>query len=119
MRKALEILASHWYTPESEKGETTPTRFKIRGLTGIDRHEIFQHVSLMSENKYTIDRKGAEACLHRGLVGWEHFADAGGAVPFNGDMSINLARLDQHLISELVDAIMDRTEITETEKKIL
>ena len=118
MRKALEVLAPTWYTPESEKDQAQPTRFNLRGLTGIDRHEVFLHVSLLSETKYSIDRKGAEACLHRGLVGWENFADQAGPIAFNGDMTTNIARLDQHLVSELVDAIMERTEITEAEKKI-
>lgn len=118
MIKALKNLASTWYTPLSERGNTvSPTRFLIRPLDGIERlgvnyaRDDFGNFSLPSES--------ARAALKHGLQGWENFMDDDGSpvqyVP--GDRDMNLRRLPAELVAELTMEIWVSSVLTEEERK--
>ena len=116
--KAASIVTATWYTPKSEEGKDAPTRFKLRGLTGIEFLEVSEHVKL-KKGKWSFNVEAQKISLKYGLVDWEKFTDENGDVAFSYDYEINLSRLPATIIRELSNEIIEaRTQLAaEDEKK--
>lgn len=65
-------IAPSWYTPESEKGEASPTRFRVRPLDGVERLECYEHLSFNKAGQAYLNATGVAFCAARGVIGWEN-----------------------------------------------
>lgn len=118
---AIEIrkkLAPSWYTPESEKDEPSPTRFRVRPLDGVERLECYEYLSHDEKSGQTyLNAKGVAFCANHGVIGWENSpekSDDGSDKPFNQTV---VRTLDPLLIRELGLHIFSITELgVESEK---
>jgi hypothetical protein len=99
----------------SLKDDKEKTVFKLRALTGVER--------LAALNQIGAPGNKTELVLRYGLVGWENFRDAQGQViEFKKDKDghcdvVNFDYLSDLTMLELRNAIQDRNEIQEEERK--
>lgn len=117
MITAIKIVAPAWYTPASEEGKEKPTRFKLRGLTGMEMMEVFEGYRSLPGGEVAVGAPAYRAALRCGMTGWENVTDENGPVKFERVMDDNISRLSFNLIFELFGEIMARTELTEEESK--
>ena len=102
---AITKIAADWYTPESEREEENPTRFKIQPLNGL------QHMEVLND----LYKSGPFNALRYGLVGWENFSDENGKeIKFSAK---NIERIPPLLLSELSTEIVNRSELGEDATK--
>jgi hypothetical protein len=116
MLKALNPLTPEWYTPKSDEGNDSPTRFKIRPLSGVEGMdlELFRDV----EGNTRISGRSAKMILRHGLSDWENFGSDADKLDFKpGNPDENIARLPMAIADELVAEIFRRTVMQETERK--
>lgn len=115
MIKALNPMEACWYTPESEKEESNPTRFKIKGLMGDQFAEVVPEFVFTDTGALkNITGKGILLCLNYGLTDWENFANDSGNVKFSRGRT-NL--LPYAIMAELALEIIKASTPTEEEKK--
>jgi len=118
---ALDALAPSWFTPASEEetGIENPTRFKIRGLTGIEVIDITPLIKIDTnedgDTQVILGSAAANILLANGLIGWEGFCDSDGAdVPFSQKNKSRIPMIDCLTIAR---EIFFRTQITADDKK--
>ena len=75
MITALSGIVEEWFTPESEKDEDKPTRFKIKPMTPSQRESVME---MMGED-IGIPVKNYGQVLKMSIVEWENFNDERGA----------------------------------------
>lgn len=113
-----ERLAPSWYTPKSEEGDPTPTRFRVRPLDGAEQLEAYGFLSIDEETGVSfINTKGLVFCCMRGVTDWENppfKMPDGGDKPFN---AADLRKLDPLLIRELGMRVFSMTELGEHAEK--
>lgn len=116
-RKALDPITPFWWTPDDQKDDPKPARYKIRPLTGMQKIEINTDLKICPVG-LIISAAGVRNVLRHGLLGWENIEDANGAdVPFSDNIDTNLARLsDQELIA-ISNRILQASDIGADEKK--
>ena len=103
--QAIEKIAADWYTPESEREEESPTRFKIQPLNGL------QHMEVLGD----LYKSGPFNAIRYGLVGWENFNDENGK-PINFSLE-NVKRVPPVYLSEISTEIINRSELGEAATK--
>ena len=69
-----EGLVPQWYTPFSEKDETTPARFKVRGLTGAQMEEGY-FGCITTDRELQLTPSGRRFILECGVLDWENVND--------------------------------------------
>lgn len=118
MLKALKALKPEFYVPITERDSSTPTRFMLRPLDGIERLDVafyrddFGNISLSSN--------AAKSALKYGLMGWENFMNEDGSpVLYTADRDANMKLLPAELVVELATEIWVRSVLTEEERKNL
>lgn len=115
--KAISIIVPSWYVPKSEEGKESPTRFKLRGLTGMEFLAVHENAKERNGG-YVLGTDAQKAALKYGLVGWEGLNDDKGPVEFSRIQDDNLARIPFDVIRELTNEVLARTELSgEDEKK--
>lgn len=99
-------LSPFWYTPEGQDGD--PTRFKIRGLTGLELSDVNASARRDPDSQSVIFTSGSiRIALRAALVDWENFLGADGApVPFGADKEANLALLPFAVMGDLFGEIL-------------
>lgn len=67
-----------WYTPRSQadKPEDERARFKLRGLVGTEAMDVKFYFD--DDGSPSMTSRGGEACLRKGLLGWENYKDKNG-----------------------------------------
>jgi hypothetical protein len=119
MINALANLKPEWYTPLSERDATTPTRFLLRPLDGIERLDVSFYRD--ESGNLSLSSAAARAALKYGLQGWENLMD-GAASPVaysHVDRDANLKRVPAELVAELATEIFVRSVLTPEEQKNL
>lgn len=109
--RAASPFAPFWFTPEGQEGE--PTRFQIRGLTGIELSEVNSEAKPDIENKsMKFGAAAMRAALGYALSGWENFLDVdGNPLPFGADRSANISRLPFEVIGQLFAEILKASNV--------
>lgn len=115
--RAASPLSPFWHTPEGQDG--TPTRFKIRGLTGLELVDVNSEAKPDPENKSMKFGAGAmRAALAAALSGWENFIDAdGNQIAFEADKDANIARLPFDVMGELFAEILKASRVSGEQAK--
>lgn len=73
--QALSGVAESWFTPESEKGEEKPTRFKCKPMTPSQRENVMEY---LDGGSIGIPIKNYAQILKMCIVDWENFSDVKG-----------------------------------------
>lgn len=116
--RANDLVTATWYTPKSEEGSEQPTRFKLRGLTGVEFIDVQSKVAKNDDGNFVITADAMRVSLRYGLTDWEAFVDSSGKdLAFSGNQKDNIDRLPFKTIIELSDEIMARTQLDDEIKK--
>lgn len=103
---AAEVLGESWYTPDSQKDDPKPTRFKVRPLS---RYETLDVQSFSRAGEL------AQYVLTRSVVDWENVAGPDGQViPFSAD---RLEALPTGILDELGAHILSISTPSEAQVK--
>ena len=109
---ALSKVAPEWYTPESEKEEEQPARFRLQPLTPPQLEEVFEPDAT---GNIAIPLRNYGRVLRYGLTDWEQVSDANGkplkCTPFNH------TRIPTSLRIDLAGEILARSQVSEEDKK--
>lgn len=122
MLKTNNPLLPFWYTPKAEQESENPTRFQLRGLTGLQRLDFLGEST--SSGRVRI-------VLRYGLLSWENLTDsAGQPVRAQPELSPDgkeiapatppaelIHRLDESILLELAGAVIDATGLSPAAKK--
>lgn len=134
--KALNPCEPVWYTPIAERppeadadddgtagipaapaiDNPLPTRFRLRGLDGRQMSYLQAEFIVDPHSRLItgMTGKGVELALVYGLIDWENFANAKGAVKFN---RVNFRWIPFDLQSEIAMEILVSSTPDEDEKK--
>lgn len=114
--KATSVIKPDWYTPEDEKEEESPTRFKLKPLDGIQYMDVMSEVAKNLDGDIQITGRGLKLVVKWGVVGWENFVDpdTGKEIKYSPH---NMQRVPPLVLSELVSEILERSEIGEDQTK--
>ena len=114
--RAPKPIVPAWYTPESEKTETVPARFKLRGLTTLERLTLSE--LKIRGGRIFLTPENAENLFATCLLGWEGvFNHDGGPRVLVNNMRENLEALSTDLINELGAEILRLSFLEDDEKK--
>lgn len=114
--KAISIIVADWHTPKTEEGKESPTRFKLRGLTGMEFLAVHEK-AIERDGVYILGTEAQKTALKYGLVGWENFYDKNTMVEFSRKPEDNLARIPFDVIKDLTNKILDSTELSGDDEK--
>lgn len=118
MATALARLVSDWYTPKSDIGSDTPTKFHLKPLNKV---AIMQLSGMMKYDENGVAFFSYEGIMHTlqlGVIGWSNFFDADDKeVVFTSNKHLNITRLPEDVIDELFVEILDMSKISEDDKK--
>lgn len=109
---AISKVAPEWYLPESQKEEDEPARIKVRPLTSPQLEEVFEQ----TENGIDVPMRNYRLVLKYGIVDWENVndPDTGKALKCT---PMNHGRLPVEERIELVGVIIERSQMTEDDRK--
>jgi len=108
-------LVEFWYTPEAEKDEAKPTRFKLRPLTQFDMLEVSGEIMVDEHGQMKATFKGQSMVLRRGIVGWEEFKTPDGKKVKFSEKNIEL--IPFVTLAELAGRVMEGATLSDEEKK--
>lgn len=112
--KAIKRLSGLWFTPEDQKGEDKPARFKIQPLNGLQHAEIISE--LRSDGRdYHLTYTGIQSALKNGLIDWENIEDEEGK-PLSFKPS-NLRCIPGNYLHEIAGEIIGLSNISEDDAK--
>ena len=116
--RAADPVTPFWYTPKSEEGKDSPTRFHLKPLDGIEMFAVRSMIKFDEDGQLITTPECARAVLRTGLLGWENFANASGPVVFDAvERTGNLAHFDFDMVSELFSAVINRSVLSEAARK--
>lgn len=111
MIKGLKKVAPVWYTPEAEKDEDNPTRFKLRPLTPSESEACMN----AKPGELVFPPSVRSKIIQHGLVDWENVPDGNGGliecIPMNYD------EISIELRGELSGEIISMSILSEEERK--
>lgn len=110
--RAAPTLSPFWYAPSGQEGAIT--RFKIRGLTGLELSDVNADAKPDNENKTVKFGSAAmRTAISAALSGWENFLDAdGNPVPFENDNRLaNVNLLPFEVLGELFGEILQASRV--------
>lgn len=109
--RAASPFTPFWYAPEGQEGE--PTRFKIRGLTGLELSDVNAGAKRDEDAKSVVfTATSIRTALRQALLDWEGFeGDDGKPVEFSRDIDKNIARLPFDLLGDLFGEILKASRI--------
>lgn len=106
----LAGLAPDWFTPESQKEDEKPTRFKIEPMDGLQYLELMNMGTVDEKGQFKPSTAGRKFMLSNCLKGWENF----GELEFNLE---NCRRIPPEILHELLNEIVIRSELDEGQEK--
>lgn len=101
-------ITSYWYTPESERDSAQPTRFHIRPLTGEELEMVLPELYQVG-TELRITPAGSRTVISCAILNWENFN-----VEYKRE---NFKLIPRDIRQELVDVIVDKSFLSETERK--
>lgn len=111
---ALNKVSPAWYTPECEREEEAPTKFKLRPLTPAERESVMDVMD--AEGNLGIPPKNYGKVLRIGLLDWENFNDPETGKPMKAS-PVNHPRIPGDIRLELASEILIRSGLSEEEQK--
>ena len=109
---ALCKVNPFWFTPESEKEEDKPTRFRLKPLTPAEYEACMQ---ITDGGALQIPPSSYDTVLRYGLIDWENFPDQdGAALKFS---RANFSRIPSVNRIEIAGEILAASMLTEEEAK--
>ncbi len=111
MSITLRGLTSEWYTPDSQKGEDEPARFKLRPLTAPEMAEV----SLHFEKGAGVRAPGLIKAAKFGTQDWENVKNTDGK-PLRVTPN-NVERLDFELLCEIGAEVVNLNSMEDDETK--
>ena len=116
--RALRRMAPVWYTPDSQKDDPNPTRFKIRGLNGTEQGYIQPELKINETTRMVdgMSGRGLEQTLGYGLLDWENLVDEDGSSQI-AYSPLNFGRIDLITRTELAMQILAASFVSPEEKK--
>lgn len=116
-RKAIDPITPFWWTPDDQKDDPKPVRYKIRPLNGMQRIEVNTDLKI-GPLGLIISATGVRNVLRHGLLDWENVEDTTGAnVPFSENIDANLARLGEQELIAISNRILEASNVGADEKK--
>lgn len=106
---ALNKITATWYTPEDQKEEERPARFKLRPLSPSELESVME----VTNEGLGVPPKNYGQVLKLGLTDWENIDDTNGRPIKHKWTEHN--RLNNALRFELTMKILDGSELTEEE----
>ncbi len=119
--RAPRPLSAEWFVPAQEEDAASPTRFKVRGLKGIDYQAILGSARIIDEERIVFDAKATAEMLKKGLLDWDNYLDHEGT-PLEFDQlnaKANIDRLGVSIVTAIARRIVELTELTSDERKNL
>lgn len=112
---ANDIITTSWYTPKSEEGQSSPTRFKIKPLDGSKALEVRSDTTVNEDGQVLLTGHALNTSVKYGLVGWENFVDSDGN---NIDYTpYAIDKLSASMLEELAGVIIGKTSFTGQARK--
>ncbi len=114
---AKSPIAPYWYTPKVEKDNGNPTRFKMRGLSGIEGQDVQLHND--QRGVLRSNATSVKTVLGYALQDWENVIDEKGeAVPFNRENKAeSIGRLSAEIVAELFWEAITNSSLNEDQEK--
>lgn len=113
--KALTGLVAEWFTPEDQKDDEQPTRYKLKPLDGIQFMEVAANGDTLADGTFMPNHRGRLLLLRYGMKDWENVIDHDGE-----KLEFNLARLKfiraQHLV-ECSNELLTRSAMGDDDAK--
>jgi len=107
-------LSPFWYTPEGEKDEESPAKFKIKPIDQMTYLDIESEMKMRGD-QVTLTKRSIEICLRAGLSDWEGIEDQNGKpLKFSPH---NFKYLDAELLTELAGEIIISSRLDEDARK--
>ena len=72
-------LGSSWFTPESEKDEEQPAKFKLKELNREQLDDAMNDAKFEANGTFRLSPQGTRSALKNGLEEWESVEDEDGA----------------------------------------
>lgn len=115
--RALTGLAPEWYTPDDQKDDERPTRYKIKPLDGLQFLEVAANGEIAPDGSFTPNHAGRLLLLRYGIKDWENVDDA---AKDGKPLKFNLARIKflpvPHLV-ELSNVLLERSALGAQDQK--
>lgn len=108
--KPLNNLTQHWFTPEAEADNETPTRFKLKPLDGQQYMAVMLETKADEDGNLSLSSAGMNLALKHGLVGWENLGD----VPFSKN---SFGRIPALELIGIASEIVRRSTLAEEQVK--
>ena len=102
---ALGTMRAEFFTPESQKDDDNPTRFKIKGVDGANINTVMEGATFRDDMLF-LSASGIRAALKFGLVDWENMLDpeTESEIKFKqGKIRLIPWKEQQEIASEIVD----------------
>lgn len=123
---AITPKGEHWYTPRSEQGSTSPTRFKLRDLTHGARVRIFDAIKVfVDENSGSISTSSGmrtHLACKASIIEFDNLLDGDGKaveIKMVNDQIADesLERIPWNVLREIGDEVIGRDVMTKDERK--
>ena len=116
--RAADPITPFWYTPKSEEGKDSPTRFHLRPLNGVELFGVRSSIKVEADGQLVTTASCARETLRAGVIGWENFMGPDGPVQFDvADRGDNVNRIPFAMVGELFSEIINHSTLTETVRK--
>lgn len=71
--KAKQTITPSWFVPKSEEGQPNPSRFQVRPLTGVEKHDLEMHQD--ANGDWRASSRTVYSVLEHALLSWENVLD--------------------------------------------
>lgn len=115
--RAARVLQPEWYTPEDQKDDPQPTRFKIRPLNQLELMEITDVSQITADGDIVLTAAARKRLVELGVTDWENFPDAETGEPIECSAA-GKRRIPIGYLNDLSFQIFERTALTLEEKKL-
>lgn len=110
-------LTAWWLTPESEKGQKKPTRFRLKPLSGEVALEVCEN-SEMTEQGIKPNATGRRIIWEHGLIGWEQFKKGKTNLKFQDfDFDERLELIPAPVLLEIANDVFQQSMMTVEQRK--
>lgn len=113
--KALTGLKSEWFTPNDQKENDQPTRYKLKPLDGLQFYEVCNNGEFRGDDSFIPNQTGRLLLLRYGMKEWENVLDHK-----DKPLKFNISRIrlipTGHL-SEIVNRILEISALGAADEK--
>jgi len=79
--KTIVGITPYWYTPDEEKEESNPARFRLVPLNSEQLDQAMEGAKIEGDGLLRLTPNGIRAALAAGISEWENVASDEGALP--------------------------------------